>query len=352
MSARAGSAAAGRCSTTRASRSGSTSRSSADTHRFEFDVRHRRQPDPVLRSGRARRRHAAPQSHLGESRLRSVAAGDLGRQRHRAGRPIPRPTPMSATSSAACRMRTTCPPGTHSAQGGALGPAASRPPHDKAAVHADTPTVAHADSLGRTFLTVAHNKFKCSDTPPADPPIEEFHRTRVDLRHRRQPARSHRRQGPRRHALRLRHARQPHPPGQHGGGRALDAERRGGQADPRLGQPGSPVPHRLRSAAAADGILPAGRRRCRSCWSGAPSMARAGPTRRPTTCAARSVQLFDQAGVVTSDDYDFKGNLLRSQPPACRRSTRRRSTGRPPCRWKPRSTPAAPATTRSTARRS
>src|SRR4029079_381502 len=28
----------------------------------------------------------------------------------------------------------------------------------KAAVHADTPTVAHADSLGRSFLTVAHNR--------------------------------------------------------------------------------------------------------------------------------------------------------------------------------------------------
>ena len=41
------------------------------------------------------------------------------------------------------------------------------------------PTVAHADSLGRTFLTVAHNKFKYSDTPPADPPVEEFYRTRI-----------------------------------------------------------------------------------------------------------------------------------------------------------------------------
>jgi RHS repeat-associated protein len=30
---------------------------------------------------------------------------------------------------------------------------------DKAALHADTPGVAHFDSLGRTFLTIAHNKF-------------------------------------------------------------------------------------------------------------------------------------------------------------------------------------------------
>jgi RHS repeat-associated protein len=64
----------------------------------------------------------------------------------------------------------------------------SKPPEDperqaaeRTAVHAGTPIVAHADSLGRTFLTIAHNKFKYSDSPPADPPIEEFHQTRVIL---------------------------------------------------------------------------------------------------------------------------------------------------------------------------
>ncbi len=51
----------------------------------------------------------------------------------------------------------------------------------KTQVHAGTYTVVHFDTLGRTFLTVAHNKFKYSDTPPADPPIEEFYRTRVDF---------------------------------------------------------------------------------------------------------------------------------------------------------------------------
>jgi RHS repeat-associated protein len=51
----------------------------------------------------------------------------------------------------------------------------------KAAVHRQTPTVAHFDTLRRTFLTVAHNRFKYSNTPPADPPIEEFHPTRVEL---------------------------------------------------------------------------------------------------------------------------------------------------------------------------
>jgi RHS repeat-associated protein len=61
-------------------------------------------------------------------------------------------------------------------QSGALGPheqAAAR----KAAIHANTPTVAYFDTLGRTFLTVAHNRSQRSDS--ADPPTEEFHHTRV-----------------------------------------------------------------------------------------------------------------------------------------------------------------------------
>lgn len=49
----------------------------------------------------------------------------------------------------------------------------------KAAVHAATPGVAHLDSLGRTFLTVAHNKFKRSNSPPADSPEEAFYNTRI-----------------------------------------------------------------------------------------------------------------------------------------------------------------------------
>jgi RHS repeat-associated protein len=49
----------------------------------------------------------------------------------------------------------------------------------KAAEHADTPSVAYLDSLGRTFLTVAHNRFKRGDSPPADPPEEAFNHAHV-----------------------------------------------------------------------------------------------------------------------------------------------------------------------------
>ncbi|MBO3752678.1 hypothetical protein J5X84_42075 [Streptosporangiaceae bacterium NEAU-GS5] len=47
--------------------------------------------------------------------------------------------------------------------------------------HAATPTVAHADALGRTVATIAHNRFRYTHAPAADPPVEKFHQTRVVL---------------------------------------------------------------------------------------------------------------------------------------------------------------------------
>jgi RHS repeat-associated protein len=51
----------------------------------------------------------------------------------------------------------------------------------KAAVHAATPTVAHTDALGRTFLTVVHNAFKDSAAGPEAPRTELSQQTRVVL---------------------------------------------------------------------------------------------------------------------------------------------------------------------------
>ncbi|MFE6737737.1 SpvB/TcaC N-terminal domain-containing protein [Streptomyces tubercidicus] len=48
-------------------------------------------------------------------------------------------------------------------------------------LHAATQTVTHADSLGRTIATVVHNRLRYSDTPATDPPVEEFQRTGVVL---------------------------------------------------------------------------------------------------------------------------------------------------------------------------
>ncbi len=62
--------------------------------------------------------------------------------------------------------------------GGALGPQ-EQDAALKAAVHAGTPSVAHADALGRVFLTVTHNRFRPAGTSAADPPAEELLFTRA-----------------------------------------------------------------------------------------------------------------------------------------------------------------------------
>jgi RHS repeat-associated protein len=51
----------------------------------------------------------------------------------------------------------------------------------KTAAHAATPAIAHGDALGRTFLTIAHNRFTPSGAAPSAPPVEERYATRVVL---------------------------------------------------------------------------------------------------------------------------------------------------------------------------
>ena len=144
------------------------------THRFEFGVQRRRQPGPVLRPGRACRRHAAPEPHLREGRVRPVAADHLRRQRHRARssersdrRPAHRPRHRGATSRPYFDLarRPASPWETGRAtHGGALGPH-EQAAAAKAAAHADTPTTVHLDALGRPFLTVARNRVVCAGHP-------------------------------------------------------------------------------------------------------------------------------------------------------------------------------------------
>ncbi len=57
--------------------------------------------------------------------------------------------------------------------------AAERRAAERTAVHAATPTIAHADTLGRSFLTVAQNALKYSDTPDDSAPVVESYRTRI-----------------------------------------------------------------------------------------------------------------------------------------------------------------------------
>ena len=46
----------------------------------------------------------------------------------------------------------------------------------KTAVHANTPTLAYADTLGRTFLSIAHNRFEREGSP-----VDEYFATRTEL---------------------------------------------------------------------------------------------------------------------------------------------------------------------------
>ena len=146
----------------------------------------------TTRSGASSPRCTQP--HLGEGRLRSLAAGRPGTSttpsliadpetRPRRRRLLPPPA----------RRATTCRPGTRSAL------AARSAPQEQAAARQGRRPCRHArpsptsTRSGRTFLTVAHNRFKRSDAPPGDPPDEEFHAHARRARHRRQPARRHRR---------------------------------------------------------------------------------------------------------------------------------------------------------------
>jgi RHS repeat-associated protein len=182
----------------------------------------------------------------------------------------------------------------------------------KTAIHADTPAVTQADSLGRTFLTVAHNKFKYSNTLSTDPPTEEFYRTRVHF-----DIEGNQRQvsdAKDRIVMRYDYDMLGNPIHQ----ASMDAGERWMLNDV-AGKPlyawdsrnhrfritydalRRPTDSFLREGAEAE--LRVGRTLYGESW---PNPGAKNPRGKP-------VQLFDQAGVVTSDEYDFKGNSLSSQ---------------------------------------
>jgi RHS repeat-associated protein len=193
-------------------------------------------------------------------------------------------------------------------QNGQLGPA-EQAAAEKAAVHADTPVVAHADSLGRSFLTVAHNRFKRSDAPACDPPAEEFHHTRVyfDI------------EGNQRAFIDalgrvvMRYDYDMLGSAIHQA--SMDAGERW-TIDDAAGQPFYGWDSQGRRFRTAYDAL----RRPTDAFvrEGAGAELRVGrtiygetyPNPEAGNLRGKTVQLFDQAGVVTANEYDFKGNLL------------------------------------------
>jgi RHS repeat-associated protein len=196
-------------------------------------------------------------------------------------------------------------------QAGALGPE-EQAAAAQTAVHAGTPSFAHADSLGRTFLTVAHNRFKRGDSSPDEPPAEEFYSTRVifdiegnqreviDARDRIVVRYDYDMLGARIHQTSMEAgerwlindvAGQPM--------RAWDS--RAHQFRSTYDQLRRPAETFLRDGSGPEQLI------ARVVYGEGQVDPEAKNQR------GKPIQLFDQAGVVTTEEYDFKGNVLTSQ---------------------------------------
>jgi RHS repeat-associated protein len=190
---------------------------------------------------------------------------------------------------------------------------------NKAAIHAATPTVAHFDTLGRTFLTIAHNKFKYTNTPPADPPIEKFYPSRVELDI----------EGNQR-AVRDTVVQNDNALGRIVmiyeydmlGTRIHQASMEAGERWILNDVTGKPIRawdsrgHQFRTAydplrRPTDSFLREGTED--EVLVGRSVYGETRPNPEANNLRGKVVEMCDQAGVVTTDDYDFKGNLLRSQ---------------------------------------
>ncbi|WP_411916336.1 RHS repeat-associated core domain-containing protein [Paenibacillus polymyxa] len=193
---------------------------------------------------------------------------------------------------------------------GALGPE-QQAAAIKATVHADTPTVAYFDTLGRMFLTVAHNKFKRSDASQADSPAMEHYRTRVtfDIDGNQREVADAKNRAVMRYEYNML------------GNRIRQDSMDAGQRWMLNDAAGNPLrawdsrSNELRS------VFDQLRRQTESYLrerNGAELLAgqtvygEVRPNPEASNLRGKPVQLFDQAGVVTNDEYDFKGNLLSS----------------------------------------
>ena len=196
-------------------------------------------------------------------------------------------------------------------QSGALGPQ-QQDAARKSAVHSDTPGAAYADSLGRSFLTLAHNAFRYGDTPPGDTRVEAFHRTRVvfDI------------EGNRRAIVDARDRRIVQSEYDMLGRRIREASMDAGtrwMLDDVAGKPlyaWDSSGHRRRTACDAlrrpnGTFLLAGA--APEVQTGRIDYGEAEPSPETENLRGRPVRVFDQAGVVFNDRYDFKGNLRRSR---------------------------------------
>ena len=182
----------------------------------------------------------------------------------------------------------------------------------KAAIHRATPTLAHRDSLGRTFLTVAQNRLKYSDTPLADPPVEAAFTTRVDV----DIEGNQRRVIDALGRIVIRHDYDML------GNRVHHASMEAGERWTLRDAANHPLyawdsrGHRFRKTydvlrRLAGSFMREGEGA--EVQIGRTVYGESQPNPELTNVRGRAIQNCDQAGIVTSDEYDFKGNLLSNQ---------------------------------------
>jgi RHS repeat-associated protein len=182
----------------------------------------------------------------------------------------------------------------------------------KAAVHADTPATAHSDSLGNIFLTVTHNKVLYSDTPASVPPTEAFYQARtvtdiegnprevIDANDRIVVRRAFNMLGSQVYQSSM-EAGERWMLNDVGGKGAYAWNSRGFQFRSAYDQLQRPTESYVRDSAGQEMLA------VRTVY---------GETElnpEQNNFRGRVVRMYDQAGVVTNDGYDFKGNLIGSQ---------------------------------------
>ncbi len=192
-------------------------------------------------------------------------------------------------------------------QGGDLGQQ-EKDAAEKAAIHRRTPSIAHFDSLGRTFLTLAHNRFQRSGSDP----VEEHFSTRVvlDVEGNQREIRD----ANNRLVMTYDYDVLSH--------RLHQASMEAGERWTLNDVAGQPIrawdsrDHQLRTTydplrRPLDSFLKEGAGPELLVGRTVYGESRTSP--ETNNLRGKVVQHSDQAGVVTSDEYDFKGNLLHSQ---------------------------------------
>ncbi|MEH2500485.1 RHS repeat-associated protein [Bradyrhizobium sp. AZCC 1678] len=176
----------------------------------------------------------------------------------------------------------------------------------KTAEHAGTPSVAHADSLGRSFLTIAHNRFERNGAS-----VEEKYATRVvlDIEGNQREVIDALDRVVMRCDYAMLGARIHHTSMEAGerwmlndvAGQPIRAwDSRGHQFRTVYDVHRRPVETFLREGAAPERLI------------GRTVYGESQPDPEARNQRGKVVRLFDQAGVVTTEDYDFKRNLLKN----------------------------------------